>query len=79
VGDRNVGFTTAFSRDGRSILAEWDGRLLVYDVSDLNGAPEHQSPRAPRVGRSWSPDGQALVFSALERAGQKAEALHHER
>jgi hypothetical protein len=74
VGDGKVGFGTAFSPDGRSILAEWGGRLLVYDVSDLNATP--RSIKVPGLlawGGSWSPDGRTLLFSAVERAGQKAE------
>lgn len=74
VGDGKVGFGTSFSPDGRSILAEWGGHLLVYDVNDLSVAPRSITvPGLLAWGASWSPDGRALVFSAVERAGQKAE------
>jgi Tol biopolymer transport system component len=74
VGDGKVSFGASFSPDGRSILAEWLGRLLVYDDNDLGAAPRSiDTPGLIALGGSWSPDGRALVFSAVDRRGEKAE------
>ncbi len=69
--DRKVGFAPGrFSPDGRTILTEADGTLLLVPVD--SGEPSSitiaEAPDGFAYGGAWSPDGEWIVFSL--RVGQ---------
>jgi Tol biopolymer transport system component len=64
--DVTVGYQVHWSPDGRSIVADGSGSLLIFDAGDLSSAPKRITvPSAGAFGASWSPDGSRLAFSLV--------------
>lgn len=64
LNDQLVGLASAFSPDGKQIVADSGGGLLLFDVANPSAAPRRISVGAGSAfGASWSPDGTRFVFS----------------
>ena len=69
--EATVGYGVDWSPDGRSIVGDGGGALLVFDASDLSRAPmKIKVPNAGAFGASWSPDGSRLAFSLASAGGR---------
>jgi hypothetical protein len=64
ISDDLVGFTTDWSPDGRSIVADSQGALLVFDAANPAVAPRQIIvSKGSAFGARWSPDRSRFVFS----------------
>lgn len=64
--DVTVGYGTDWSPDGKWIVGDGGGSLLVFDASAMSSAPRQISlPDTLAFGASWSPDGSRLAFSLV--------------
>jgi Tol biopolymer transport system component len=64
--DVTVGYGTDWSPDGRWIVGDGGGSLLIFDASAPSSAPRRITfPDAGAFGASWSPDGSRLAFSLV--------------
>lgn len=69
-----IGFGVAWSPDGRWIVGDGDGSLLIFDAADLSSAPRRITlPAAFAFGASWSRDGSRLVFSLVPGGKNSAD------
>jgi Tol biopolymer transport system component len=69
--DVTVGFSVAWSPDGRWIVGDGGGSLLIFDAAKPSSAPRPISfPDAIGFGASWSPDGSRLAFSLVSLGRQ---------
>ena len=61
-----VGYHVHWSPDGRSIVGDGGGSLLIFDAGNPSGAPRRITvPNAAAFGAWWSPDGSRLAFSMV--------------
>ena len=67
LADTLVGYRVAWSPDGRTIAADHNGTLLLFDATNL-AAPARVISLSQGLASSpsWSPDGQRLVFEIRE-------------
>jgi Tol biopolymer transport system component len=69
--EATIGYGVDWSPDGRSIVGDGGGALLVFDTSDLSRAPRKINvENAWAFGASWSPDGSRLAFSLASASGR---------
>jgi len=62
--DRKVGLTSRWSRDGKTILTEADGKLLLVSVAGGEITPlTFQAGFTVASRGAWSPDGEWIVFT----------------
>jgi WD40 repeat protein len=70
--DRKVGLTSRWSPDGKTILTEMDGSLLLVPVDGVQPSPIRidTGSSVSATGGGFSPDGGWIVFSRVGSAGE---------
>jgi Tol biopolymer transport system component len=72
--EATIGYGVHWSPDGRSIVGDGGGSLLIFDAGHLSNAPRRITiPNAGAFGASWSPDGSRLAFSVVSAAGNSPD------
>ena len=72
--EATIGYGVHWSPDGRSIVGDGGGSLLIFDAGRLSSAPRRITiPNAGAFGASWSPDGSRLAFSLVSAAGNSPD------
>jgi len=61
--DRKVGLASSWSPDGKTILSEADGSLLLVSVDGAQPRPIKIHATGSAGRGAWSPDGEWIVFS----------------
>jgi Tol biopolymer transport system component len=69
--DVTVGYGTDWAPDGRWIVGDGGGSLLIFDARAPSNTPRRISlPDTLAFGASWSPDGSRLAFSLVSLGKQ---------
>jgi len=69
-----VGYHVHWAPDGRLIVGDGGGSLLIFDTADLAGAPKRITvPNAAAFGAWWSPDGSRLAFSLVSASSNSPD------
>ena len=76
--DRKVGLAGSWSPDGRTILTDAAGSLLLVPVDGGQPSPIKidEAPDGVALRGTWSPDGEWIVFSLIVYAGNAGEDIY---